>query len=596
MRSTRTGFLAVAAALVAVAWPAAGQAANGVVSLDADGAELQQVLLTLSEETGINVIADAEVAKQAVTILITNVTVEGALRALAVANNLEIDTVPGQDGIYIVRRRGARADSPSTVTRVGGPATTGTSLVSSPTSPVRSPGGAPAEAAGASLPTQPTLGARPHTAGGASRRTGERLIRVKIPVSYSFASDIAAFFKMHGIPSAATLLQNNYAAWVGVDLGQTTSYHVPSDWGVPAGTVRRDPRMDRQIRDSDAVLSLARNRYAGDRDQYGRRYSRDQFGDGGVGPGGGGGGLGGLGAGGGLGGGGLGGAGQGVFELPEGIEELVGLDMISALIVRGEPGAIEELRELVELLDVPPKQIEVESRFVNLTVSEADALGITWTVTNGTFTVEGSTPSGGGASVAMEYLNGNAQALLTAIRRENAGKVVNAPKVATQNGQPAIVAFQQDIPVTVSDTITTDAASTVSTQIIPVPVTTALLVVPRVTGQPPNESITTVVSPQIEDVIGFVDNPSGGTIPITSTQQVQTMLRVPDGGTIALGGLIRKNNSQDTIKIPFLGDLPLIGVLFRSKRLNVDESELIVFVTPTILRDPSANEGPAVVL
>ncbi|NWG76195.1 MAG: type II secretion system protein GspD, partial [Rubrivivax sp.] len=295
------------------------------------------------------------------------------------------------------------------------------------------------------------------------------------------------------------------------------------------------------------------------------------------------------------GGGGLGGAGQGVFQLPEGIDELVGFDLTSSLIVRGDPDAIEELRELIAMLDVPPKQIEVESRFVNLTVSEARALGVNWTISNGSMTVEGSTPTSGGASVAVEYVTGNAQALMTAIQRDNIGKVVNAPRVSTQNGQPAIVAFQQDIPVTVSQVVTTDAASTVTTQIIPVPVTTALLVVPRVTGAPPNESVTTIISPQIEDVIGFVDNPSGGTIPITSTQQIQTQLRVPNGETIALGGLIRKNNSNDTIRIPLLGDLPIIGQLFRSHRVNVDESELIVFVTPSIIRDPTVTEGPVAV-
>ncbi len=283
-----------------------------------------------------------------------------------------------------------------------------------------------------------------------------------------------------------------------------------------------------------------------------------------------------------------------MFELPEGIEEIVGYDLISALIVRGDPDAIQDLRDLVEMLDQPPQQIEVEARFVTLSVNDAESFGMTWSLTDGTATISGSTAGQGGASVAFQYATGNFQTIISAIVRDNKGKVVNAPKVATQNGQPAVVQFQQTIPVTISDTVVTDASSTISTSIETIAVTTMLLVVPRVTGEPPNESITTVVAPQVADVIGFVDNPSGGTIPIVAQQTVQTTLRVPNGGTIALGGLIRKNNSESSTKIPFLGDLPFIGQLFRSKTQNVDESELLIFVTPRILREPGMS-GPSAV-
>ncbi|NUP99539.1 MAG: type II secretion system protein GspD, partial [Armatimonadetes bacterium] len=252
-------------------------------------------------------------------------------------------------------------------------------------------------------------------------------------------------------------------------------------------------------------------------------------------------------------------------------------------------------RELVELIDVAPQQIAVEARFVTLSANDADSFGVVWTLTDGTNTISGSTPGQGGASIAFQTATGNFQALITAITRNNRGKVVNAPVVATQNGQPAVVAFQQTVPVTISDTVVTDASQTVSTTIETIPVTTALVVVPRVTGAPPDESITTIISPQVADIIGFVDNPSGGTIPIVATQTISTLLRVRNGETIALGGLIRKNNSESSTKIPFLGDLPFIGQLFRSRTRNTDESELMIFLTPTIIRELRLGGGPAAV-
>ena len=195
------------------------------------------------------------------------------------------------------------------------------------------------------------------------------------------------------------------------------------------------------------------------------------------------------------------------------------------------------------------------------------------------------------AAHTFQVATGNFQTLLTSIVRNNKGKIVNAPKVATQNGQPALVEFDQEIPVTISDTVITQASQTVSPGIDFIDVTTSLYVVPRVTGQPPDESITTLITPQVGDVVGFVDNPSGGTIPITATQNIQALLRVRNGETIALGGLVRKNNSNSTTKVPLLGELPFIGSMFRSRTHNVDESELLIFMTPTILRELRAGAG-----
>ena len=539
---------------------------------------LLEVTQMISEMAGVDIVAHHEVQDEKISLAVTDKPVRAVLQTLAETYDLRLELQP-DSGIYILRRADAKADR-NKVVRVGeaslegGPvvAHRGDAVASPQTGPtVRRPNASPSEPA-----SRPTTLRAPHLETGSSSpgATPRELVRESIRTRYVLPSDIASWLGGTAITTDA----------VGREMTYRPRANVPTTSVDLGDTINRND--DILARAQDRVKYRLDPRY----NPAAALYARDQFG-GGFGDDAGGGGGGGQGAGGGGAGGGLGGA---VFELPEGIEEIVGYDLISALIVRGDPDAIQDLRDLVEMLDQPPQQIEVEARFVTLSVNDAESYGMTWTLTDGTSTISGSTAGQGGASVAFQYATGNFQTLITAITRDNKGKVVNAPKVATQNGQPALVQFQQTIPVTISDTVVTDASSTVSTSVTTIPVTTLLLVVPRVTGTPPNESITTVIVPQVADVIGFVDNPSGGTIPIVAQQTIQTTLRVPNGGTIALGGLIRKNNSDSETKIPFLGDLPFIGKLFRSKTQNVDESELMIFVTPRILREPGVS-GPGAV-
>lgn len=552
-----------------------GGAFDTLVTLSVEDAPLKEVAKILSQEAQITIVPHKDVLETPITISLNETPVRQALEAIAKAYDLVIEPQPGTK-MYFITTAGGRADGK--VIDVGGGVSGG--IAGATVVPVRPEVVLPA-ATRVETP-RPTAArdvrlphsgdTRPTTRVGATKKVTE-----KIQLKFLQASVVASWY---GMPS------------IGPDInGAQRRYQAPLN--VPTSSVALGDTINRH----DRFVSRARGKATVDPRMFYANgvypYARDQFGDeAGVGGGGqvGGGGLGGGPGGGGI--GGIGGQQQAVFPMPEGVESIVGYDLISALIVTGEPDGIEALRELIALLDLPPLQIEVEARFVTLSVNDADGLGIVWSVTDGSSAVSGSTPSGGGASIAFRTSTGNFQTLITAVLRENKGKVVNAPKIATQNGQPAQIAFSQTVPVTISSTVVTDASTTTSTDIDTIDVTTALIVVPRVTGQPPNESVTTVIQPQLEDIIGFVDNPSGGTIPITASQQISTLLRVPNGETIALGGLIRKNNSESSQKIPLLSSLPFIGSLFRSRTHNVDESELLIFITPTIMREVGAP-GPS---
>ena len=100
-----------------------------------------------------------------------------------------------------------------------------------------------------------------------------------------------------------------------------------------------------------------------------------------------------------------------------------------------------------------------------------------------------------------------------------------------------------------------------------------------------DDSIEMYLMPQLEDQVGTVEGPNGERIPIITSQYVETMVRVHDGETFVLGGVIRKDESVNLRKTPLLADIPIIGKLFQSKRTETTSTELLIFVTPRIIRD-----------
>jgi Flp pilus assembly secretin CpaC len=88
----------------------------------------------------------------------------------------------------------------------------------------------------------------------------------------------------------------------------------------------------------------------------------------------------------------------------------------------------------------------------------------------------------------------------------------------------------------------------------------------------------------VQDIPEFVQNPAGGTIPVVSSTFTQALIRVRDGESFAIGGLLRTRNSEAKREVPLLARLPFIGSLFKTKAQDVDEKNLVIFVTPRIVR------------
>ncbi len=285
----------------------------------------------------------------------------------------------------------------------------------------------------------------------------------------------------------------------------------------------------------------------------------------------------------GYGGGGYGGGGYGGVSLPQGMEPPLAILDQNVMLVHGTQEAIDKFREILAFFDKPTKQVQIEARFVEVQTTKDKAFGIDWFVANGSaeFFNLGFAP-GTGINVAR-FRRGRFEAELRTLLSQDRAELVNAPRVTAQNNMEASVDFTTEIPYFYA-TVTYNefGQREVDFETETVSVTQALYVTPRILD---DDSVVLMLEPEIDDQVGTVVGPNGEHLPIVSTQTAYTQVRVADGDTIVIGGFTRTNETVNVRKTPLLHSLPLIGNLFRSRSTSRRQSELLIFVTPTILRE-----------
>ena len=287
-----------------------------------------------------------------------------------------------------------------------------------------------------------------------------------------------------------------------------------------------------------------------------------------------------------------GGYGYGLMAFAPGVYNIIPYEPENALIVIGTPEGIEQFKKLLQLLDVPVRQVEISAEFVEISTDVTKSLGIDWMLTNNEVTVIGQGMSPGtGSTLVIGYTTPRVRAQLAALMKEGKARVVNAPRVTTYNNYPAYISVTQDIPYWYPETTLTQFGGTQTTWVPDmISVGTTLTVTPTING---DGSVTCYITPSVSDVVGFVTGPTGS-LPQTSTRDMDTIARVMSGETLVIGGLVRKNISTQNVKVPFLSDLPLIGGLFKGQTQTTTESELLIFLTPRILEEPSRTVGAVV--
>lgn len=262
---------------------------------------------------------------------------------------------------------------------------------------------------------------------------------------------------------------------------------------------------------------------------------------------------------------------------------------------------IQEIRELVDKLDVPVKQVSIEARIVNMSKDCELDLGVRWGVSRPTHlsgTLEGANQlAQGNAASAVpiaERLNLDLLAVpaagppasvgialaklgsgvlldleLSALESEDRAEIIASPRLMTTNQQPAMIESGKDIPYQES---TSSGATAVAFK----KAVLSLKVTPQIT---PDGKL--LMDLQINQDADSGERVQG--VPVILTKAIQTNVLVNNGQTIVLGGIYQQNKSNSMKRIPFLGQLPLVGNLFRGVDIKSSNEELLIFITPRII-------------
>ncbi len=280
----------------------------------------------------------------------------------------------------------------------------------------------------------------------------------------------------------------------------------------------------------------------------------------------------------------------------------------NSIIITETTDRINEFREVLDRLDVPVRQVLIEARIVTATSSFGETLGVRWGALgfgthNGgetfshfggslttlgeikdsigedelTYTAEENLivdlPATGNASSFAFGLIGEDYLLdmeLSALETEGRGEVIARPKVITADKQEASIASGDQIPYQ-------EASSSGATATQFVDAVLGLNVTPRIT---PDDRIIMDLEVN-QDSIGAVFNG----VPSIRTNSIQTQVLVNNGETIVLGGVFQTVVSEGVSKTPILGDLPWVGNLFKQTTKSDDKQELLIFITPRLIRD-----------
>ena len=305
----------------------------------------------------------------------------------------------------------------------------------------------------------------------------------------------------------------------------------------------------------------------------------------------------------------------------------------NALIITADTDEMRSLEAVIQRLDIRRAQVLVEAIIAELEIIDGQDLGIQWLFRNdngafGSNIIDGDnrakgiadgvfTPPGGdgdgdgdgefdgtnllsalastpGLSLGWGELDENLDIaiILSALNSQTNANILSTPSLLTLDNQEAYITVGQEVPFVTGSFTNTGGTSSPNN--------------PFQTIERENVGITLTVTPHVNegdsvvlDISQEVSSLTGSGIAasllasdiITNTRKIETKVMAGDGRTVVLGGLIKEDMQDATQKVPFLGDIPWLGRLFRSDAVNLTHSNLLIFIKPTIIRDDEHLHG-----
>jgi general secretion pathway protein D len=252
---------------------------------------------------------------------------------------------------------------------------------------------------------------------------------------------------------------------------------------------------------------------------------------------------------------------------------------LNAVILTGPPDVVNAMRAVIEKLDVPLDSVLLECQIVELDDNAAKDLGVD-------FSAQGYVANVTYKTQSLQYAQGAAtfQANVYALAQKGEGRILAKPRILAQNGTSASILTGDALPI-ITTVIVAGTSAVTAQQVNYVNVGVNLQIQPRISA---DGFVTSHIFAEVSSVTAYTQG-----IPQISQRQALTQATVKDGDSFIIGGLLQDNEIRTVYKVPGIGDVPLIGGLFKRLSTTKQKTNLYIVVTPHII--PRKLMGPSTI-
>lgn len=274
--------------------------------------------------------------------------------------------------------------------------------------------------------------------------------------------------------------------------------------------------------------------------------------------------------------------------------KVVGDARTSSLVISDIDENMDRMLKLIASIDVPPPQVLIEGKVVEASDQFQRQVGVNWAATgrpsnlgyasNGrkirNTTSIGVSPGVGLSAMSLSFqlgtldVLGDLTATLGLFEKQNLVKVLSAPRIMTLHNEPAEINQTTEIPLIQENVTATGTTRSVTFK----PVKLRLSVIPQIT----NDAAVIMAVDVNRDFLGGVENQQTGARAVNS-RAAKTKVMVKNGQTAVIGGIFQSDTQNSETKVPWVGDIPILGWLFKNKSADNIKNELLIFLTPRIV-------------
>ncbi|MCD6393778.1 MAG: type II secretion system protein GspD [Planctomycetes bacterium] len=257
----------------------------------------------------------------------------------------------------------------------------------------------------------------------------------------------------------------------------------------------------------------------------------------------------------------------------------------NSIIVCDTPEKLQMIIAEINKIDKTPQQVMIEVVIVDVKLEDETEIGVDWAHPGGKGNIFTQTLAGAASGMDFTFLHNGIDISVKALQQVRDVKILASPRIMVLSGESALIQTVEEIPYTELIDSTEGGSGLTTTEFKEVGVTLDVSVL--VTDE---QRIKLTVSPQQSVDTGRTGVDSNNTTPIIDIRRAMTTLLMDDGQVAVLGGLRRRNLKNSIDKIPLLGDLPLVGFLFSNDKIEIEHTELVVFLSPHIHKGEPLTE------